>query len=174
MGQDAEPLDGSFAALYEELRRLAHGQLRRGGTRPTLSTTAVVHETYLKLAAASPHWQDHNHFLSLAARAMRQVVVDYARSQATVKRGSALHRVELSDTTPHGELPLDELLAIDRALERLEREDERLARMVELRFFAGLTHGEIASNLALSERSVERDWRRARAFLLATLASEPA
>ena len=172
MAQDGTPVDGSFAVLYEELRRLAHGQLGRGGSRPTLSTTAVVHETYLKLAAASPHWQDHNHFLSLAVRAMRQVVVDYARARATVKRGGDLHRVELSDSTPQGELPLEELLAIERGLELLEQEDERLARLVELRFFAGLTHGEIATALALSERSVERDWRRARAFLLAALSAE--
>ncbi|HEV8632449.1 MAG TPA: ECF-type sigma factor [Thermoanaerobaculia bacterium] len=173
MRQDGTPVDGSFAVLYEELRRLAHGQLRRAGGRATLSTTAVVHETYLKLASASAQWQDHQHFLSLAARAMRQVVVDYARSQAATKRGGDLRRVELNDETPDGELPLEELLAIERGLQLLEREDERLAKVVELRFFAGLTHAEIATALAISERSVEREWRRARAFLLAALKAEP-
>jgi RNA polymerase sigma factor (TIGR02999 family) len=167
------PVDDSFAELYEELRRLAHAQLRRSGPRPTLSTTAVVHETYLKLAgAAAARWENDQHFLSLAARAMRQVVVDYARSQATEKRGGTLHRVELPDTPARAALPVDELLAIDRGIEELERADPRLARMVELRFFGGLENSEIAAALALSERSVERDWRRARALLLDVLAGE--
>jgi RNA polymerase sigma factor (TIGR02999 family) len=167
------PVDFSFAELYEELRRLAHAQLRRNVARPTLSTTAVVHEAYLKLAGAAARWESEQHFLSLAARAMRQVVVDYARAQATGKRGGGLHRVELADTPASAELPVDELLAIDRGLAELEQTDARLARLVELRFFAGLDNAEIATALALSERSVERDWRRARAFLLAALGAEP-
>jgi RNA polymerase sigma factor (TIGR02999 family) len=165
----AAPVDGPFSSLYQELRRLAHAQLRRGG-EPTLGTTAVVHEAYLKLAAAEPQWQDRNHFLSLAARTMRQVIVDYARSQAAEKRGGGLRRVELTQA-PGVAVPLDELLAIDRGLELLERNDERLARLVEMRFFAGLTNAEIGGVLSLSERSVEREWRRARAFLLATFAA---
>ncbi len=164
----AAPVDVSFTLLYDELRRLAHAQLRRGGD-PTLGTTAVVHEAYLKLSAADPHWQDRNHFLSLAARTMRQVVIDYARSQAAEKRGGGLCRVELSTDMPGLGVPLDELLEIDRGLALLERNDERLARLVEMRFFAGMTNAEIAGVLSLSERSVERDWRRARAFLLAAL-----
>jgi RNA polymerase sigma factor (TIGR02999 family) len=158
-----------FASLYQELRRLAHAQLRRGGT-PTLNTTAVVHEAYLKLAAAEPQWNDRNHFLAMAARTMRQVVIDYARAQTTVKRGGELHRVDLPDFA-RAEMPLEELLAIDHVLELLEKADERLARLVEMRFFAGLTNDEIAEALSLSVRSVERDWRRARAFLVARLSS---
>jgi RNA polymerase sigma factor (TIGR02999 family) len=165
------PVDGQFAELYHELRRLAHAQLRRGGPQPTLSTTAVVHEAYLKLAGADPRWQSHEHFLSLAARAMRQVVVDYARTQAREKRGGGLHRVELTDAPAPSRLPIDELLLIEDGLQKLEREDARLAQMIELRFFAGLGNGEIAAALAMSERSVERDWRRARAFLLEALAA---
>jgi len=164
-------VDGQFAELYHELRRLAHAQLR-GGQRPTLSTTAVVHEAYLKLAGGDPRWESEQHFLSLAARAMRQVVVDYARTQAREKRGGGFQRVALTDTPAPGELPVDELLAIEAALQRLERDEPRLAQMIELRFFAGLGNGEIASVLTLSERSVERDWRRARAFLLEALAGE--
>lgn len=167
MRENEAPLDGPFASLYQELRRLAHAQLRRGG-KPTLNTTAVVHEAYLKLSAAEPRWNDRTHFLAVAARVMRQVVIDYARAQATEKRWGGLQRVDLPDLA-RAELPLEELLAIDRELEVLEKADERLARLVEMRFFAGLTNAEIAAALSLSERSVERDWRRARAFLVASL-----
>jgi RNA polymerase sigma factor (TIGR02999 family) len=172
MTDSSAPIHGSFAELYEELRRLAHLQLRRSGPRPTLSTTAVVHEAYVKLAGAQPRWQGDEHFLSLAARVMRQVVVDYARAQLTDKRGGELHRVDLADADRDRQVPIEELLAIDRALAQLEREDSRLAEIVSLRFFAGLTHAEIAEVLALSERSIERDWRRARVFLLATIGGD--
>jgi RNA polymerase sigma factor (TIGR02999 family) len=168
VSEDAAALDGPFNSLYQELRRLAHAQLRRGHV-PTLSTTAVVHEAYLKLAAAEPRWGDRPHFLALAARVMRQVVIDYARTRSARKRGGDLRRVALAEQTPQAEPSIDDLLAIDAALVSLEKEDERLARLVELRFFAGLTHLEIAGVLALTERSVEREWRRARAFLLASL-----
>jgi RNA polymerase sigma factor (TIGR02999 family) len=166
---DKPLMDGSFTLLYQELRRVAHAQLRRGGPL-TLDTTAVVHEAYLKLSAGEPRWNDRRHFLSLAARAMRQVVVDYVRAQAAQKRGGELRRVELSEGMPQGGVPIDELLSIDSRLELLEKTDERLARLVEMRFFAGLSNAEIATVLCLSERSVERDWRRARAFLLVCLA----
>lgn len=169
MSEPAPPVDGLFASLYHELRRLAHAQVR-GGAAPTLNTTALVHETYLKLAAADARWNDRTHFLSAAARAMRQVVIDYARTQGARKRGGDLVRVELADA-PGREVPLDELLAIESALAELEQNDGRLARLVEMRFFAGLSNLEIAAALSLSERSVERDWRRARAFLVASLTS---
>ena len=150
---------------------MAHAQLRRGGSTPTLNTTALVHEAYVKLSTSDARWNDRPHFLALAARAMRQVVVDYARSQAAVKRGGQLHRVTLPDDVPQAGVALEDLLAIDRGLELLEERDERLARLVEMRCFAGLENAEIAEALSLSERTVERDWRRARAFLLASLTS---
>jgi RNA polymerase sigma factor (TIGR02999 family) len=175
---DPASADGPFAALYPQLLRLARAQLRRAGGTPTLNTTAVVHEAYLKLAAAGAQWEDRVHFLSLAARIMRQVVIDYARARAADKRGGGLQHVEL-DESAHGggelvggagaPVTLDELLAIERGMGRLEEADPRLARLVELRFFAGLTHAEIAELQGLSERSIERDWRRARAILLAAL-----
>lgn len=168
--EDSGPVAGQFAALYEELHRLAHGQLWHAGGVPTLNTTAVVHEAYLKLSAAGPQWNDRSHFLAMAARVMRQVVIDYARSQATEKRGGQFERVTLSDEVSQASISIEELLAVDRGMELLERMDERLARLVELRFFAGLTNAEIAAVLALSESSVERDWRRARAVLVANLA----
>jgi RNA polymerase sigma factor (TIGR02999 family) len=139
-----------------------------------LSTTAVVHEAYLKLAGAQPRWEGDEHFLSLAARVMRQVVIDYARAQLTGKRGGDVQRVAFADEAGDRQVPIEELLAIDRGLEELEREDARLARIVTLRFFGGLTHAEIAEVLALSERSVDRDWRRARVFLLASIGGEGA
>jgi RNA polymerase sigma factor (TIGR02999 family) len=169
VSDDPAFVDGPFASLYDELRRLAHAQLWRGGKSPTLNTTAVVHEAYLKLSAAEPRWNDRTHFLAVAARVMRQVVIDYARSQGASKRGGDLLRVTMTDHAPQPLASLDDLLAIDRGMELLERTDERLARLVEMRFFAGLTNAEIAGVLALSERSVERDWRRARAFLLASV-----
>jgi RNA polymerase sigma factor (TIGR02999 family) len=170
MSHGTAPLRGNFAELYEELRRLAHAQLRRGGTRPTLNTTAVVHEAYLKLAGATARWEGEEHFLSLAARVMRQVVVDYARAQSADKRGGERRRVPLGDPATDTELPIEELLDIDRSLVDLEQLDERLARIVNLRFFAGLNHAEIATVLRLSERTIESDWRRARVFLLSSLA----
>ena len=162
-------VDGSFAVLYGELHRLAHGQLWRASGPATLNTTAVVHEAYLKLSAAEPRWNDRSHFLATAARVMRQVIIDYARSQATEKRGGELARVTLPEDVAAASHSLDELLAVDGGMKLLEETDARLARLVELRFFAGLTNAEIAEVLALSERSVERDWRRARAFLVANL-----
>lgn len=171
MNQSNPSVDGDFLALYQELRRVARAQLRRGGASLTLDTTAVVHEVYLRLAAASSRWRDSQHFLALAARAMRQVVVDHARARGAVKRGAGLQRVDASEDVAQPGLPLDELLAIEHGLRRLERSDPRGAQVVELRFFVGLSQAEIATVLGLSERSVERDWRRARAFLVADLTS---
>ncbi len=169
MSPDDEPASTPelFATVYGELKRLAHRQLARG-PRATLSTTALVHEAYLKLRASTVH--DREHFLALAARAMRQVLVDYARERQATKRGGGLARVSLDGTALAIESLADEVVAVDTALARLEELDERLARLVEWRYFAGMTDLEIASAFGVTDRTIRRDWLKARAFLFRELA----
>jgi RNA polymerase sigma factor (TIGR02999 family) len=162
-----------FSRLYTDLKRLARAQLSRG-RRPgeTLDTTMLVHEAYLRLSVGSPvDAASRAHFFNLAARVMRNVLVDFARRRDAEKRGAAL-RVswpEGLDPAAAGGGPELDLLALDAALERLQEESPRLARLVELRFFAGLPLEEIAGMLDVGERTLKRDWRKARAFLLAEL-----
>jgi RNA polymerase sigma factor (TIGR02999 family) len=159
-------MDRIFALVYRELRVLAHRQLGRGRTSETLSTTALVHEVYLKLAhnrGAAPN--DRGHFFAVAARAMRQIVVDYARRRGAEKRGGGVRPEVLDDERMGFAAQVEEVLAVDTALTRLEALDARLGRLVELRFFAGLSVEETAEALSTSERTVKRDWRKARAFL---------
>jgi len=163
-GGERAALDAVFSAIYEEIRRIASGQLARAG-RGTLSTTAVVHEAYLKLVGSPPiAYEDRCHFYAVAARAMRQILLNRARARATAKRDGG-RRLSLDDV----DLPVQdraaELLELDAALERLAEIDERLARTVELRFYAGLTETETAEVLGVTDRTVRRDWRAARAFL---------
>ena len=165
--------DRVFAQVYGELKRLAHAQLGRARGE-TLSTTGLVHETWLKLnRAAQMSAQDREHFFSLAARAMRQVLVDRARGAAAQKRPDAALRRTLDADAPIGSIdPLQsaaELLDLDRALDALEKLDPRLAEVAELHLFAGLEFGEIAVLREASERTVFRDWRKARAILSASL-----
>ena len=169
------PADAVVRLVYDELRRLARAQLRRLRPGATLDTTALVHEAYLKLAertALGPGERDH--FLSLAARAMRQILVDYARRRAARKRGGdgrpalPLDAVELSSPAA---LAAEQLLALDQALERLARSDEQQAQVVECRYFLGLGDDDTARALGVSTRTVERQWVRARAFLRGQLGS---
>lgn len=169
--------DQLFATLYADLKRLAHKQLAgAGGQHETLNTTVLVHEAYLRLVApAGLAAEDRAHFFNLAARVMRHVVIDCARRRAAAKRGAAL-RV----TWPEGFEPEDEerqiapsVLVLDAALDRLESDSPRLAQLVQLRFFSGLSLAEIATLLAVSDRTLKRDWRKARAFLLAELNGAP-
>jgi RNA polymerase sigma factor (TIGR02999 family) len=167
--------DSLFASVYQELHRLAHAQLAaRGRPGDTLDTTVLVHEAYLRLAQpAGLSAEDRAHFFNLAARVMRHVVVDYARKRDAAKRSGDVIRIEtgwLSEPAAEGDSRLTEdLLALDTSLERLEAESPRLARLVELRFFAGLSFVEIGEVLGFNERTAKRDWRKARAFLLAEL-----
>jgi RNA polymerase sigma factor (TIGR02999 family) len=158
------PLDDAFSRAYDELRDLARAQLGRHGSTPTVNTTVLVHEAYLKLSARQDlQPKDRAHFFALAARAMRFVLVDHARSRLAAKRGSGavtFDELRVAD----GERP-EALVAIDEALEHLERASPRLAQVVHLRFFAGLSHVEIAEILEVSEPTVKRDWARARAWL---------
>jgi RNA polymerase sigma factor (TIGR02999 family) len=163
-------LDQVLATLYQELHAMARRQLA-GQHGHTLDATALVHEAYLKLVGRNTaQFDDRAHFFAYAASAMRSVVVDYARQRLAQKRGGDLHRVTELPEELEGGLRLDEeTLGLDNALTRLAAVDQRLAQVVELRYFAGLSELEIAALLKRSERSIRRDWQKARVFLLASL-----
>ncbi|MDP9178707.1 MAG: sigma-70 family RNA polymerase sigma factor [Gemmatimonadota bacterium] len=159
-----------FPLVYDELRRIAHRQLGRENVGHTLDTTALVHEAYLKLVDQTrAEWTDRAHFFAVAANAMRRILVDYARSYRTDKRGGAPRRVSLTDSMLVAEQRADTLLAVDDALIELARIDERLSRVVECRFFAGLTEEETAEVLGVTARTVRRDWTKAKGWLQRTL-----
>lgn len=166
-----DPLVGDlFTDVYRELRRLAH-RVRGGRAGETLNTTALVHEVYLKLVASgSLHIKSRAHFMSVAARAMRQILVDTARSQLAQKRGGAALLVSLDESAHAQPMVAQEMLALDEALRKLEDEDPRRARVVEHRLFVGLTPDESADVLGVSRPTVDRDWRAARAWLAVELA----
>ena len=167
---DRSALDRVLATLYQELHAMARRQLA-GQHGQTLDATALVHEAYLRLVGRqSAQFDDRAHFFAYAASAMRSVVVDYARQRLAQKRGGDLHRVTDLPEDVEGGLRLDEeMLGLDAALTRLAGVDQRLAQVVELRYFAGLSELEISAVLKRSERSIRRDWQKARLFLLASL-----
>lgn len=153
-------------ALYTELRRIASACLRSERKGHTLQATALVHEAYLRLASQrDKEWKNRTHFLAVAAQAMRRVLVDCARARYAKKRGGDMYRVEFDANLVVTENWAAELLDIDVALSRLAELDERQAKVVEMRFFAGLTEPEIAQLLGISERTVKREWEFARAWL---------
>lgn len=170
---DRGALDRVLSTLYQELHSMARRQLA-GQHGQTLDATALVHEAYLKLIGRrEAKFDDRAHFFAYAASAMRSVVVDYARQRMAQKRGGDLHRVTDLPEDVEGGLRLDEdMLGLDTALTRLANVDERLAHIVELRYFAGLSELEIAELLKRSERSIRRDWQKAKLFLLASLKSD--
>ncbi len=164
-GGDEVAREQLFRRLYEPLRRIARAQLARD-FNASLDTTELVHETYLKLCGGlNPEAGDRAHFLSLSARAMRQILVDHFRSRQAIKRGGALPPLSLDE----GRLPVEArgetLLALDQALGRLTSVSERAGRVVEMKFFGGMKEEEIAEVLAVSVRTVSSEWRRARAWL---------
>ncbi|HEY7512973.1 MAG TPA: sigma-70 family RNA polymerase sigma factor [Vicinamibacteria bacterium] len=162
---DPEAPGELFTLLYDHLRRLARAQVRHGRDE-SLSATGLVHEAYLKLAGHERiQARDRGHFFTLAAKAMRQVLIDHARRRSAGKRGGGAPRETLDEGRLPVEMRAEELLALEQALERLEALDPRLARLVEVRFFAGLSVDETAEVLELSPRTVKRDWEKARAFL---------
>ncbi|MEZ4456994.1 MAG: sigma-70 family RNA polymerase sigma factor [Gemmatimonadales bacterium] len=158
-------LDQLFPLVYAELRRAAEGALRAERPGHTLQPTALVHEAYLKLVGGSIPSRDRGHFLSIAARAMRQILVDHARRRRAAKRGAGEAPVPLEIEVAGAEMPADELIALDDALERLSAVNPRLRRVVELRYFGGLSEEEIATILEVTTRTVQRDWTKARAWL---------
>jgi len=165
-GGGDQALERLLPLVYDDLRRIAHRQL--GGERAghTVSTTALVHEAYLRLVDRHDvEWHDRAHFLGVAAQAMRRVLVDYARQHRAAKRGGALQQVPLGDAMLVVEQRADMLLALDETLTRLATLDERLSRVVECRFFGGLTEDETAEALGVTARTVRRDWIKARGWL---------
>jgi RNA polymerase sigma factor (TIGR02999 family) len=163
---EREAFDRLVPLVYDRMRRIARGQLARSGRGHTLSTTALVHEAYVQLVAETGvDWQDRSHFYAICARAMRRILVDYARRRQARKRGGAAAHVELNDNVPAAEQPAEVILAVDAALDRLGAFNPRLAQVVECRSFAGLTEEETAQALGTSLRTVQREWTRARAWL---------
>lgn len=166
----APALQSLFTALYDELKRLAHRQLA-DVANPTINTTGLVHEAYLKLVQPdSLRLNDRGHFFATAAKAMRQIVIDHARRRHAEKRGGAnQQQATLSDDLDAGGLDPETLIHLDSALTQLHDMEPPLAELVELRFFAGLSVEQVADLRDISARTVIRDWRRARAFLFDTV-----
>lgn len=167
-------VDRLLPLVYDELRRLARGQLYRcGHGNRTLDTTALVHEAYLKFVDQGQlRLSGRQHFYAVAARAMRQILVDRARRRAAAKRGGTEHAVSLEEHDRMLETEAETMLALDEALDRLESDNQRWPRVVECRFFAGLTDEETAEFLGVSARTVQRDWRSARGRLRQLLSAE--
>lgn len=170
---EASALDRLLPLVYDEMRLAAHRQLRKRRPGQTLDTSALVHDAYLKLVdQQQAGWRDRNHFMAVATLAMRQILVDTARRRRAQKRGGDEAPVTLDEgRIGQAESLAIEVLALDEALEKLSQLDPRLTKLVELRFFGGLTVEETAAVLDLSERTVKRDWRKARAFLVQQLDS---
>lgn len=167
---DRDAFDRLVPLVYDELRSLARAQLRRDAGQWTLQATALVHEAYVRLAGADVSWQGRGHFFAIAARVMRQVLVDEARRRQAEKRGGGARPVELAPfeggaVSPEGAEAEEELLALDQALTRLAELDARRAEVVELRYFAGMTIEETSRHLGFSHATVERDLKLARAWL---------
>jgi RNA polymerase sigma factor (TIGR02999 family) len=170
---DRSALDQLLPLVYQELHAAAHRQLQRGRPGDTLGTTALVHEAYLKLAdAGNVSFEDRRHFFAVAATAMRQIIVDYARRARADKRGGGARAVSLDRAAVAAPERAGEFLAIDAALSRLASHDERPAKVVELRFFGGLSVEETAEVLGISPRTVKREWQAARAWLFRELQAE--
>ena len=168
---DQDAAGAAFSLLYQELRRLAHAKLRQHQTMTLLDTTSLVHETYLKLVGASAlPVEDRRHFFTYAARVMRSVIVDFARARQAERRGGeAAHLVLDTALSEKIAAPENDVLRVHEALEVLAQADERLAQVVEMRYFGGLSEIEIAETLGISERTVRRSWDKARLLLLAAL-----
>lgn len=171
---DEKALEGLVPLLYDELRRLARARLRREPRGHILQTTALVHEAYLRLVDINRmNVRDRSHLLAMAARLMRQILVDHARRRTARKRGGRVTMVGLDELSiPNAEPGID-VLALDEALNDLTRLDARLCRVVELKYFSGLTIDETAETLQISSATVERDWTIAKAWLHQRLSSGP-
>ena len=167
---DRHALDRLIALVYDELRRIAHRELRRGRPDQTLTTTEIVHEAYLRLVDQTPAApRERVRLLAIAAVAMRRLVIEFARGRAALKRGGGQRPVSLDEAALGAEDQSEALLELDEALERLAALNDRLTRVVECRYFGGLTEEETAEALGITARTVRRDWVKAKAWLYAEL-----
>ena len=166
-GGDHQAADRAYALLYADLHRVAHSRLRREGEFTLLDTTALVHESYLRLRSGpAPDVADRQHFLAYAARVMRSVIVDLVRARQAERRGGGALHLTLNTTLAGAAADSgDEVLRVHEALDSLSAMDARLGAVVELRYFGGLSEVEIAQALGVTERTVQRDWQKARLFL---------
>ena len=163
---DRAALEELTPLVYEELHRLAHYHMSRAHPDHTLQTTALVNEAYLRLAdQSSPNFQNRAHFFAVSARAMRQILVDYARAYQRQKRGSGSHKVELDEAAIVSREGTKEIVDVNEALQELGKLDARKAQVVELKYFGGLTYEEIAEVVKISVGTVRRDWEFAKAWL---------
>jgi RNA polymerase sigma-70 factor (ECF subfamily) len=173
--KDPEPVrsaaDEAAVAIYDELRRLAAAYMRRERPGQTLQATALVHEAYLRLAGGGAAFTDHKHFIGLAARSMRQILVERARARGAQKRWAGMNRVTLTESLVGAAAEDAMLPALDEALDRLEQLDPEQARIVELRYFVGLGIDETAAILGISPATLKRRWALARAWLFRELSS---
>lgn len=165
-GGRAEAMHSLMPLVYSELREIAHRELMRRRPGDTLDTSALVHEAYVKLAGSKhPAWNDRGHFMAVCAMAMRHIIVDYALKYQSLKRGGRMRRVSLDDSTLVPDEQARDILLLHEALDRLARLNVRLSRVVECRFFGGLSVPETAEALGCSPRTVDRDWQKAKAWL---------
>ncbi len=173
-GSDAESIHQLLPMVYGELRKMASRELRKERAGHTLNTTALVHEAYLKLVHNPPsdHWSGRRHFFGIAARAMRQILVNYARDRSREKRGGKDNPVTLDEAVYLNEQKADEIMALDEALVKLEQLNKRQSLVVEYRYFGGYNMEEIAELLEVSLATVNRDWMTAKAWLFGQLNSE--
>lgn len=165
-GGDSSALDSLIPLVYAELRKLARGYLRRERPNHTLQSAALVHEAYVRLSGeTSPTWQSRAHFFGVAARLMREILVDHARNRAAAKRGAGVPQVALDEALDIPQWKSVDLILLDDALQRLGKLDERQCRIVELRFFAGMSIEDTSEALGISPATVSREWTTARLWL---------
>jgi RNA polymerase sigma factor (TIGR02999 family) len=162
---DGQAADRLLPLVYAELHSLAKAYMRRERPNHTLQATALINEAYLRLVGEDIDWNSRAHFIGLAAHVMRQVLVDYARAHNAERRGGVLNRVEMHEELAISPQQLDEVAELDEALQKLEQEKPRQARVVELRYFGGLSVEQIATLLDIAPRSIKRDWALARIYL---------
>ncbi len=172
-GGNRASADALLSLVYDELRKIAGQYLRKERSDHTLQPTALVHEAYLKLVDISDiSWQDRAHFFAVASNVMRHILVDHARAHLTEKRGGEVQRITLEDALSFSKKPDIDLLALDEALKQLAEFDEQQSRIVELRFFGGLTIEETAHVLGISPATVKREWTMAKAWLFRRMRDE--